>query len=345
MSAPKIFVTRKMPEPGMKLLADSEAAITVCQEVEEKGVGQQELIDGVRDCDVLVSLLTEPIDRDLMMVNEGLLGVANMAVGFNNIDVDAGTELGIPISNTPGVLTDTTADLAWSLILAVARRIPEAHDYMVQGRYKIWGPNLLLGGDIGPGASGVRKVLGIVGYGRIGAAVARRAFGFDMDVLAFDPYAREAVEDSQWASWADMDELLEQSDFVTLHPLLTEETHHLIGAAELRRMKPTAYLINTARGPVVDEAALVAALRERWIAGAGLDVYEDEPAMASGLADLPNAVLLPHIASATRDTRGKMSSMAATNALAHLRRQRAANPVNPEVYDTEAYRRRMESRR
>ena len=166
-----------------------------------------------------------------------------------------------------------------------------------------------------------------------------------MDVLAFDPYAREAVEDSQWASWADMDELLEQSDFVTLHPLLTEETHHLIGAAELRRMKPTAYLINTARGPVVDEAALVAALRERWIAGAGLDVYEDEPAMASGLADLPNAVLLPHIASATRDTRGKMSSMAATNALAHLRRQRAANPVNPEVYDTEAYRRRMESRR
>lgn len=284
--------------------------------------------------------LTEPVDRDLMMVNEGLLGVANMAVGFNNIDIEAATELGIPVSNTPGVLTDTTADLAWALILAVARRIPESHRYMAEGKYKLWGPNLFLGGDVGPGASGVSKVLGIVGYGRIGAAVAKRALGFDMEVVAFDPYARQAIEDSEWASWADLDELLQRSDFVSLHPLLTDDTHHLIGEAELRRMKSTAYLVNTSRGPVVDEAALVRALREQWIAGAGLDVYEEEPAMADGLAELPNAVLLPHIASASNDTRGKMSAMAASNALAHLRRQRAANPVNPEVYDTSAYRRR-----
>ncbi len=342
MSAPRIFVTRKMPASGMEVLADSEATITVCQEIEDEGVSRVDLIEGVRNCDVLVSLLTEMVDRDLMMANEGLLGVANMAVGFNNIDIAAATELGIPVSNTPGVLTDTTADLAWALILAVARRVPEAHNYMVEGRYKIWGPNLFLGGDIGPGASGVRKVLGLVGYGRISAAVAKRALGFDMDVLAFDPFARQAIDESEWASWADLEELLERSDFVSLHPLLTDQTRHMIGAAELRQMKSTAYLVNTSRGPVIDEAALVSALREQWIAGAGLDVYESEPAMAPGLSELPNVVLLPHIASASRDTRGKMSTMAATNALAHLRRQQAANPVNPEVYDTSAYRRRTD---
>ncbi len=340
MSDSRIFVTRKMPEPGMTILAESEATITVCKEVEAEGLSREELYEGVRGCDVLVSLLTEQVDRDLMMVNEGLLGIANMAVGFNNIDIAAATELGIPVSNTPGVLTDTTADLAWALILAVARRIPQAHDYMAQGGYKIWGPNLFLGGDVGPGASGRRKVLGIVGYGRIGAAVAKRALGFDMEVLAFDPYARKAVDESQWANWADFGELLERSDFVSLHPLLTDDTHHLIGEAELRRMKPTAYLVNTSRGPVVDEAALVRALREAWIAGAGLDVYEDEPAMAPGLAELDNAVLLPHIASASLDTRGKMSAIAATNALAHLRHERAANPVNSEVYESVPYRRR-----
>ena len=340
MSDSRIFVTRKMPSPGMTILADSEAVITVGKEVEAEGLNREELYEGVRNCDVLVSLLTEQISLDLMNVNENLLGIANMAVGFNNIDIAAATSLGIPVTNTPGVLTDTTADLAWALMLAVARRIPQAHGYMAQGDYKIWGPNLFLGGDVGPGASGGRKVLGVVGYGRIGAAVAKRALGFDMDVLAFDPYARKAIDESQWASWADLGDLLERSDFVSLHPLLTDDTHHLIGEAELQRMKSSAYLVNTSRGPVVDEAALVCALREGWIAGAGLDVYEDEPAMAPGLAELANAVLLPHIASASLDTRGKMSAMAATNALAHLRRERAANPVNPEVYDTEPYRRR-----
>ena len=253
----------------------------------------------------------------------------------------AATERGIPVANTPGVLTDTTADLTWALLLAVARRIPEAHEYMVGGRYAIWGPNLLLGSDVSPGGSGRRKVLGIVGYGRIGQAVARRATGFDMEVLAYDPFHRDGVEGDDVATWADLPELLATSDFVSLHPTLTDETRHLIGEAELRAMKPTACLVNVSRGPVIDEAALVRALAEGWIGGAALDVYEDEPAMKPGLAECPNAVLVPHVGSATRDTRGKMASMAATNALAHLSRERAPNCVNPGVYETEAYRRRI----
>ena len=340
MSEPSIFVTRRIPASGIEVLEESGTTYEVFQENEEEGVPRDELLAGVRRCGVLLSLLTEPVDREVMEANPGLLGVANMAVGFNNIDVEVATELGIPVSNTPGVLTETTADLTWALLMAVARRIPESHNYMVDGRYKIWGPNLFLGGDLSPGASGRRKVLGIVGFGRIGAAVAKRSIGFDMEVLAFDPYKREVVEASELATWAELPELLERSDFISLHPLLTEETHHLIGEEQLRRMKSTAYLINAARGPIVDEQALVRALREGWIAGAGLDVYEDEPAMAPGLAELPNAVLLPHIASASHDTRGRMSWMAATNAVAHLRGERAPNALNPEVYESAAYRRR-----
>jgi glyoxylate reductase len=212
---------------------------------------------------------------------------------------------------------------------------------MATGRYKLWGPNLFLGGDVGTGASGRRKVLGVVGYGRIGQAVAKRSMGFDMDVLAFDPYGRDAIEADELATWAELDELLERSDFVTLHPPLTPETHHLISEAQLRAMREDAYLINAARGPVVDEKALVKALSEGWIAGAALDVFEDEPAMAPGLAELDNVSIFPHIASASHDTRSRMATMAATNALAHLRRERAPNVVNPEVYDTEAYRNRV----
>jgi glyoxylate reductase len=296
------------------ILREAGVTFTVCQENEEAGVPRDELLAGVRECDVLLPLLTEAIDREVLTVNDRLLGVAQMAVGFNNIDVDTATELGIPV---------------------------EAHNYMVESRYKIWGPNLFLGGDVSPGGSGERKTLGVVGYGRIGEAVARRAVGFDMEVLAHDPYNREGVDASEYATWAELGQLLERSDFVTLHPLLTEETHHLIGESELRKMKPTSYLVNASRGPVIDEAALVRALEESWIGGAALDVYEDEPRMASGLAELSNVVLLPHIASASRDTRGRMASMSATNAIAHLRIERAPNVVNPEVYETEAYRRRV----
>lgn len=333
-----VLVTRRIPAPGLEVLAEAGVRVTTCQQDDEQEVPRAALLVEVGECDVLLPLLTEVVDREVLAAGGRLRGVANMAVGFNNVDVAAATELGIPVSNTPGVLTDTTADLTWALILAVARRIPRAHEYMVSGRYRIWGPSQFLGADVSPGGSGRRKVLGIIGYGRIGEAVARRAVGFDMEVLAHDPYHRDGVTASPHARWADLGELLERSDFVTLHPLLTDETHHLIGADELRRMKPDAFLINVARGPIVDEAALVQALREGWIGGAGLDVYEDEPRLAPGLAELENVVLLPHIGSASRDTRGRMAAMAALNALAHLRREPAPNVVNPEVYGTDAYR-------
>lgn len=336
-----IFVTRRIPEAGLEILRQSEARVTVFQNDEEQGLTREELVAGVDRCAVLVPLLTEPLGRDILERNERLLGVAQMAVGYNNIDIPAATELGIPVANTPGVLTETTADFTWAMLMSVARRLPQAHHYMATGRYKIWGPNLFLGADIGTGASGRRKVLGIVGYGRIGRAVARRSLGFDMEVLAFDPFGREAIEADELATWADLPQLLEHSDFVTLHPPLTPDTHHLISEAELRAMKESAYLINAARGPVVDEKALVKALQEGWIAGAALDVFEDEPAMAPGLAELDNVSIFPHIASASHDTRSKMASIAATNALAHLRREQAPNVVNPEVYDTDAYRRRV----
>ncbi len=342
MTEKKVFITRRIPEVALPILRGAGATVTVGQSDEEKGLTTDELLAGVRGSDVLLSLLTEPITRDVMNANPRLLGVANYAVGFNNVDVVAATELGIPVSNTPGVLTDTTADLTWALILGIARRIVGAHQYMVASRYKLWGPNLFLGGDVSPGGTGKRKVLGIIGYGRIGAAVARRAIGFDMDVLAYDPHnsaaiATDAADPARHLRAASLDELLRESDFVSLHPLLTPETRHMIGARELGMMKKTAYLINVSRGPVVDEAALVEALRNDTIAGAALDVFESEPLMAPGLADCQNAILVPHIASGSQDTRDRMATMAATNAVAHLEGKRAPNVVNPEVYDTPAY--------
>ncbi len=341
MSDLTIVVTRALPEPGPQLLAESRARVNVLQQNEEQGVDRDCLLDATRDGDVLLSLLTETVDREVLEANPALRGVANMAVGYNNIDVDGATELGIPVSNTPGVLTDTTADFAWAMILGVARHIPQAHAYMVADRYKLWGPGLFLGGDVSPGGSGRRKVLGIVGYGRIGRGVAKRSTGFDMEVLVYDPIWVAGPEDQVEST--DLMTLLERSDFVSLHPPLTPDTHHLIGEQELRAMKPKAYLINSARGPIVDEGALVKALRGEWIAGAALDVYENEPAMAAGLAELPNAVLFPHIASASRDTRARMAQMAVENSVAHLERRLAPHCVNPEVYQTAAYARRMEN--
>jgi glyoxylate reductase len=342
MKEKHVFITRRIPEVAIPILRDAGATITIGQSDEEKGLTASEVIDGARMADVLLSLLTEPVTRDVLAANPRLLGVANYAVGFNNVDVVAATELGIPVSNTPGVLTDTTADLTWALILGIARRLVEAHEYMVAGRYKLWGPNLFLGGDVSPGGTGRRKVLGIVGYGRIGAAVARRAIGFDMDVIAYDPHneaaiATDAADPSRSVRSVGLEELLRSSDFVALHPLLTPETRHMIGESELGMMKRSAYLINVARGPVVDEAALVRALKANVIAGAALDVFEDEPLMAPGLAECTNALLVPHIASGSQDTRDRMATMAATNAVAHLRGERAPNVVNPEVYDSPAY--------
>jgi glyoxylate reductase len=338
---PRILVTRRIPQPGLRILEDAGADLTILQPDPEAEVDPEALLDAVARTDVLLPLLTETIDEAVLAANPTLRGVANYAVGYNNIDIGTATRLGIPVSNTPGVLTETTADLTWALLLAVARRIPEAHAYMTAGRYRIWGPELLLGDDVGTGADGRSRTLGIIGYGRIGRAVARRARGFDMRVLAYGP-DRAPIDASDDVTYAPLDALLVQSDFVTLHARYTSDSHHMIDARALERMKTTSYLINVARGELVDEAALVAALRERRIAGAALDVYENEPAMADGLADLDNVVLVPHIGSATTGTRAKMATLAATNAVAHARLERAPNVVNPETYESDAYRERIE---
>jgi glyoxylate reductase len=335
-----IVITRTIPASGLHLLHDAGADFSVLQPDPEAAVDRTALLHAAGRADVLLTLLTESIDDEILSSNPRLRGIANFAVGFNNIDIDAATRLGIPVSNTPGVLTEATADLTWALLLAVARRIPEADDYMRAGRYRIWGPQLLLGADVGPGADGARHTLGVIGYGRIGRAVARRARGFDMDILVFDPYA--AARDDDDVQWVGLDELLERSDFVTLHALLTDETRHIIDERALRRMKPTAFLINVARGEMIDEAALVHALTDGWIAGAALDVFEHEPAMAPGLADCHNAVLVPHIGSATHGTRGMMATIAARNALAQLRLERSPDVVNPAVYDSAAWQERVQ---
>jgi glyoxylate reductase len=339
-----IFVTRRMPPVGHDILDRAGVRYEVGQTDDEKGCDRALLMRAVRERDVLLTMLTDQVNRELLEANPKLRGVANYGVGLNHVDVAAATELGVPISNTPGVLTETTADLTWALLLAVARRIPEAQEYLYAGRWKIWRPNMLLGADVGPGPNGRRKVLGIVGFGRIGQAVARRAAGFDMDVVAYNPH-RAAVDSFPGARYAELDELLATADFVCLHPVLTPETHHLIDEPQLRRMKPTAYLVNVARGEVVHEAALVRALKENWIAGAALDVFEREPSIDPGLGDVTNAVVVPHIGSATQDTRDAMATIATTNALAHMRGERAPQCVNPEVYETEAWRRRTQGAR
>ena len=337
MSLGKVFVTRRIRDAGLDILTEAGAEVRVWPGEENEGPGTEDVVAGAQWADVLLSLLTEPIGRQVMEANPSLRGIAQFAVGYDNIDVAVATELGVPVSNTPGVLTDTTADLTWTLLLSASRNIVSGDKYMRGGHYKLWGPNLLLGEDASRGGDGRRKVLGIIGFGRIGKAVARRALGFDMQVLAYDPYARDIIEADEQAEWAELDELLETSDFVTVHTLLSDETRHLLSTNEFERMKPTAYVINAARGPIIDEAALVEALRDGQIAGAGLDVYEREPEMVDGLAELDNAVLLPHLGSASRGTRDKMASMAATNAVAMLKDEQAPNCVNPEVYGSPAY--------
>ncbi len=337
----RIFMTRAIPDAGLEILK-SAADVHVAEDVANRVVSREKVIEGVKAADVLVSLLTEAVDRPVLEAGSGLLGVVNYAVGFNNIDVAVATELGLPVTNTPGVLTDTTADLAWTLLMAVARNIVPADNYMRGGRFRLWGPSLFLGADISRGGDDRPQTLGIVGFGRIGQAVYRRSRGFEMRVLAYDPPLKDLIAKTDGVEYAEMDRLLEESDFVTIHTILDDSTRHLFNAETFEKMKATAYLVNTARGPIIDEKALVEALRERKIAGAGLDVFEGEPEMAHGLAELDNVVVVPHIASASRDTRNRMATMCAENAVAHLKREKAPNCINPEVYETEAYRRRTQ---
>jgi glyoxylate reductase len=267
------------------------------------------------------------VDAELMDAGAGLKVIANYAVGFNNIDVQAATERKIPVCNTPDVLTNASADFAWTLLMAAARRLIEGDAMTRAGQFTGWGPELLLGVEV------FGKTLGIVGAGRIGQAVAKRALGFDMRTLYYNrSRLPHSVEQELNMEYADLETLLKESDFVSLHCPLTPETRYLIDAEELELMKPTAILINTARGPVVNETALVHALRDKVIWGAGLDVFEDEPALKPGLAELPNVVLAPHIASAATETRAKMADMAVDDVLAVLSGRRPKNLVNPEVF-------------
>jgi glyoxylate reductase len=301
----------------------------------------KELIGGVHHADVLIPRGTQLVPRKVIMANPNLRGIANYGVGYDNIDVSSATELGIPVTNTPGVLTETTADLAWGLLMATARKIPQAHNYTFAGQWRGPGGKVFMGQDIGPGGSNRPKVLGIIGFGRIGQAMMRRCRGFKMKVVAYDPFLKEFIEKTKGVEYRELDDLLKESDFITLHCPLTKEAHHLIGRKELEMMKPTAILINTSRGPVVDERALVSALKKGKIAGAGLDVYEKEPHLFPGLTKLENVVLLPHIGSATNDTRGQMAVVAAKNAIAMLRGKRPPNIVNPEVFESPEYLRRV----
>ncbi|MCD4717730.1 MAG: D-glycerate dehydrogenase [Desulfobacterales bacterium] len=320
----KVLVTGRLPEAVMAAIKEEHHVVA---HGEDRPIKRQRLLDLVGDKEGLLCMITDRIDGEVLDGAPNLKMIANLAVGYDNIDVADATVRGIPVSNTPGVLTDATADITFALILAMARRVVEGDRRTRAGEFRFWAPLHFLGREV----SG--KTLGIIGLGRIGRAVARRAKGFDMQILYHSRKRLEAFEENELGvSYADFNGLLEQSDFVSLHVPLTDGTHHLIGLRELKTMKPSAYLINTSRGPVVDEEALLEVLREGGIEGAGLDVYENEPALTPGLTELKNVVLLPHVGSGTIETRTKMGLKAAENLLAGLRGKRPPDCLNPEVF-------------
>ncbi|MGI6620232.1 MAG: 2-hydroxyacid dehydrogenase [Bacillota bacterium] len=321
---PKVYITRIIPEEALNVIAEH------CEyEVwprETQAVPRPVLEEKIRAADGLYSMLTDRIDKPLLDMAPCLKAVSNMAVGFDNIDVDECTARGILVCNTPGVLTETTADLAWALLMAAARRITESERFLRENKWTTWSPMLLTGIDV------YGATLGIVGFGRIGQAVARRAKGFGMRVLYYNRTAKPDLEASMGVQRATLDELLKASDFVSVHVPLTDETRGMIGPRELALMKPTAVLVNAARGQVVDEQALCRALKEKQIFAAGLDVFQEEPLPPdSPLRELDNVVLLPHIGSASVATRTKMAIMAARHLIQALRGERPEHIVNPEV--------------
>src|SRR6202171_2037784 len=322
MAKPKVLATHKLFDAARKSL---DASCDVEYWEKQERPRREELLRQVRDKEGLVCLLTERIDEELLNEAPKLRIVANVAVGFDNIDLAACTKHGAVATNTPGVLDDTTADFAWTLMMAVARRLGEGEALARSGKWAGWDLDQLVGADVWG------KTLGLVGFGRIGRAMARRASGFKMKVLYTDvARVQEEIEKELNAEYRDMDTLLAESDFVSVHVPLLAETQGLFSAAKFARMKPTAFFVNTARGSVVDEAALVHALETKKIAGAGLDVYEKEPFIHSGLKR-PNVVLAPHLASASLETRTKMACIAATNVKDFFDGKRPANIFNPAV--------------
>jgi glyoxylate reductase len=324
----RVFVSRLIPEEGLRAIRDACDA-TVWEG--ELPPGRDELLRAIDGCAGVLTLLTDRVDDEFLdRAGAQLKVVSNFAVGFDNVDVPACTARGIAVGNTPGVLTETTADLAFALLMAAARRVAEGDRYVRAGRWKTWGPMLLLGPDVHG------STIGIVGFGRIGQAMARRAHGFGMQVLYHDlTRADPAIEAELNATFMPLEKLLPACDFVSLHVNLSDQTRGLMNAERLGWMRPSAILVNTSRGPVVDHAALYEALQDGVIAGAGLDVTDPEPIPAGDpLLSLENCLVVPHIASASRPTRAKMAEMAAANLLAGVRGERIPTPVNPEVYDS-----------
>jgi len=322
---PLVYVTRRIPKVGLQMVRE---ACDVRMWEGELPPPREVVLQEVADCDGLLCLLTTSVDAEVIAVGKKLRVISQMAVGVDNVDVGAATATGIPVGHTPGVLTDATADMAFALLMAAARRAPEGIEFVRAGKWRTWDPMGLLGADVW-GAT-----LGIVGLGRIGTAVARRARGFAMRILYHDVAHKPDLEAALGLEYVKLDDLLARADFVSLHCPLIPETRHLIGEQALRRMKPTAILVNAARGPVVNTDALVRALREGWIARAALDVTDPEPLPADHpLVSLPNCIVVPHLGSATVTARNQMATIAAENLLAGLRGERLPHCVNPEVYD------------
>jgi len=324
MPKPKAYITRELPERGLNIIKQRfDAEVWPDYAPPPKSV----IIDKARNVDALVSLLSDKIDAEVFNVAPKLKIVSQLAVGFDNIDLGEATKRGIYVTNTPEVLTDTTADFAWSLLMAIGRRVVEADRYVRTGKWKVgWHPAMLQGRDI------YGATIGIVGAGRIGYAMAKRATGFSMKILFYDVIPRPEMEKDFGAKKVDLDTLLKESDFVSIHVPLMKETHHLINAERLKLMKKTAYLINNSRGPVVDEKALYEALKEGRIAGAGLDVFEQEPTSVDNpLLKLDNVVVAPHISSASYETRSRMSEMVAENLVAFFEGKKPPNLVNADV--------------
>ena len=327
VTKPNVYVTRLIPQSGLDMVRE------VCDADVWEGdtpPPRETILEQVAGRDGLLCLLTDPIDAEVMdAAGPQLRVISNYAVGYDNIDVDAASERSILVTNTPGVPTETTADFAFALLMAGARRVVEGVDYVRAGRWKTWGPRLLTGQDV------YGATLGVIGLGRIGTAVCRRARGFEMDILYVDPGCAPEKAEKLGARCVDVDTLLRESDFVTLHVPMTDETEHLIDAEAFEKMKPSAVLVNTARGPIVDSDALYRALTDGQIAAAALDVTDPEPLPADHkLLTLPNLIVCPHIASSSVATRSKMATTAARNLIAGLRGKRPPHPVNPEVLNS-----------
>ena len=314
----KVLVTREIPEAGLRLLEDFDVTV-----LSEGSPERDELLEAASGTAGVLSTLTEQMDAEFMdAAGDDLKVIANMAVGYDNVDLEAANELGVVVTNTPGVLTETTADTAFMLLLAAARRLGEGERIVRAGEWEAWGPKMLLGPDVWG------KKLGILGFGEIGQALARRAKGFGMELIYWNRSRKEEAEKELEARYLELGELLETCEFLSIHVPLTEETTHLIGAPELEKMKTEAVLVNTSRGPLVDEGALVDALEERRIFAAGLDVYEEEPKVHPKLLELENVVLAPHIGSASFETRDRMAATAGEDLRAVLRGEQPKNPVN-----------------